>query len=48
VLVRLRAVTVAELRELLAEAWRCQAPRELLDAPKPRVPRARTSRRKPR
>jgi hypothetical protein len=29
VLVRLDAVTTADLRPLLAEAWRCQAPREL-------------------
>ncbi len=29
VLVRLGAVTVAELRELMAEAWRCQAPTAL-------------------
>jgi hypothetical protein len=32
VLVRLDAVTVAELKPILAEAWRCQAPRELTDA----------------
>jgi hypothetical protein len=30
VLVRLPAVKVALLRKLLVEAWRCQAPRELL------------------
>ena len=29
VLVRLDAVTTAELRALLSEAWRCQAPRDL-------------------
>ena len=29
VLVRLEAVTVTELRQLLSEAWRCQAPRAL-------------------
>ena len=29
VLVRLGAVTVADLKVLLAEAWRCQAPRAL-------------------
>lgn len=30
VLVRLEAVTSADLRQLLTEAWRCQAPRELV------------------
>ena len=29
VLVRLPAVTVGELREIVTEAWRCQAPKEL-------------------
>ena len=29
VLVRLKAVTVADLRMLLEDAWRCQAPKEL-------------------
>jgi hypothetical protein len=29
VLVRLRAVTKAQLRKLVFDAWRCQAPREL-------------------
>jgi len=33
VLVRLDAVTTADLRPLLQEAWRCQAPRELTDQP---------------
>ncbi|NVB77060.1 MAG: hypothetical protein HOV81_01575 [Kofleriaceae bacterium] len=33
VLVRLPEVTAAELRDLLANAWRCQAPRELLEDP---------------
>jgi hypothetical protein len=36
VLVRLDAVTVADLKVLLAEAWRCQAPPE----PKPRGKRS--------
>lgn len=40
VLVRLAAVSVADLRELLAGAWRCQAPAELIkrgnDAPRRR------------
>jgi hypothetical protein len=31
VLVRLAAVDVDELGELLTDAWRCQAPRSLLD-----------------
>jgi hypothetical protein len=30
VMVRLSAVDVAELRELLTDAWRCQAPRSLV------------------
>ncbi len=32
VLVRLEAVTVADLKVLIAEAWRCQAPREITSA----------------
>ena len=32
VLVRLPRVSVAQLRKLLFEAWRCQAPRELQDS----------------
>lgn len=32
VLVRLKAVTAAQLRPLLYGAWRCQAPRELLES----------------
>jgi hypothetical protein len=32
ILVRLSAVTVAELRALLTSAWRCQAPRALVEA----------------
>jgi hypothetical protein len=31
VLVRLRAVTPAQLRKLLVDAWRCQAPRQVID-----------------
>jgi len=34
VLVRLDAVTVADLKVLLAEAWRCMAPAELLEGKK--------------
>jgi hypothetical protein len=33
VLVRLAAVSVAELRVLIVEAWRCQAPAELAKRP---------------
>src|SRR5262245_32042728 len=32
VLVRLRAVSKTELRKLLVDAWRCMAPRALVDA----------------
>jgi len=32
VLVRLAAIDVGELRELLTDAWRCQAPRSLVTA----------------
>jgi hypothetical protein len=35
VLVRLDAVTVADLKVLVAEAWRCQAPPELTKDPAP-------------
>ena len=41
VLVRLPAVTARELRPLLTEAWRCQAPKEL--DPKKKAPRRRTA-----
>jgi hypothetical protein len=34
VLVRLDAVTVADLKVLIAEAWRCQAPAELAEVKK--------------
>ena len=37
VLVRLPAVTAAELRQLLGEAYRCQAPREPAARAKPRA-----------
>ena len=36
VLVRLAEVSVADLRELLEEAWRCQAPVELASRPRRR------------
>lgn len=35
VLVRLEAVTVADLKVLIEEGWRCQAPAELPDRKKP-------------
>jgi hypothetical protein len=40
VLVRLDAMTTAELRPLLTEAWRCQAPRELATPSQPRTNRS--------
>jgi hypothetical protein len=40
VLVRLKAVTVADLKVLLAEAWRCQAPAALV---KPKTPSRKSS-----
>lgn len=39
VLVRLSAVTARELKPLITEAWRCQAPKDL--APKEKPPRRR-------
>lgn len=46
VLVRLPRVTRAELRALLAEAWRCVAPKHLVEGdPPPRAPRQAASRR---
>lgn len=41
VLVRLPEVTAAELRDLLANAWRTQAPRELVEGLAPRRPTKR-------
>jgi hypothetical protein len=45
VLVRLPAVSTAQLRKLIADAWSCQAPRELSDAAsgEPRRTRSRRS-----
>lgn len=40
VLVRLPAVTARELRPLITEAWRCQAPKDL-DPKQPAAPRRR-------
>jgi hypothetical protein len=47
VLVRLRKVSPAQLRRLIHEAWRCQAPRALQQAEAPAPPRrgARRSKR---
>jgi hypothetical protein len=42
VLVRLPAVTVRELRPLITEAWRCQAPKALDPTRKPPRRRARS------
>jgi hypothetical protein len=42
VLVRLDAVSVADLRVLLADAWRCQAPASLVESPRER-PRAKAA-----
>ena len=47
VLVRLAAVTDAELESLIVEAWRCQAPKSLLAA-RPATPPLRPARRRPR
>ncbi len=44
VLVWLAEVTVPELRSLLTEAWRCQAPRDLDPSHPPARPRRRSSR----
>jgi hypothetical protein len=38
VLVRLDAVTVADLRIIIEEAWRCQAPKALVNAPRRKTP----------
>ena len=46
VLVRLRKVTQAQLRRLIADAWRCQAPSPLVKGDLPARPRKRPSRRR--
>ena len=43
VLVRLPEVTVAELRQLLGEAYRCQAPREAAAGSRPAARKSRKS-----
>jgi hypothetical protein len=45
VLVRLPLVTHAQLRKLIADAWRCQAPPQLVKDDPPARPRKRPSRR---
>jgi len=45
VLVRLPAVTEAQLRKLIVDAWRCQAPPQLVKDDPPTRPRRRSSRR---
>jgi hypothetical protein len=44
VLVRLKKVTRAQLGQLLLEAWRCQAPKALVEAEAARLPRRRARR----
>lgn len=45
VLVRLPAITKAQLRKLIVDAWRCQAPSHLLQDDTPTGPRRRSPRR---
>ena len=45
VLVRLKAVTAADLRVVIGEAWRCQAPKDLVIASRARGSSADTPRR---
>ena len=45
VLVRLPAITKAQLRKLIVDAWRCQAPSDLLQDDTPTGPRRRAPRR---
>ena len=47
VLVRLRAVTPSQLRRLIFDAWECQAPRELKQAPRAEGPAKRSRRGRP-
>lgn len=47
VLVRLKAVTVADLKVLIPEAWRCLAPKELVAATESPPPRGRRGRQAP-
>jgi hypothetical protein len=43
-LVRLQAVTVGELKQLITAAWRCQAPRASVNNDEPRPSRTRSKR----
>lgn len=45
VLVRLPAITARELRPIIEEAWRCQAPKELTSAPKELTSKEKAARR---
>ena len=47
ILVRLKEVTVADLRVLLEEAWRCQAPKALRERPADAAPTAAPQRKRP-
>ena len=47
VLVRLPAVTARELRPIITEAWRCQAPRELDETGPKKPPRSSARKRRP-
>jgi hypothetical protein len=42
VLVRLAEVNSADLRQLLTDAWRCAAPRDVVKAPARKLSRSRT------
>jgi hypothetical protein len=42
VLIRLAAITVGELRPIITEAWRCQAPKDLELKRRPRARKRRT------
>jgi hypothetical protein len=44
VMVRLPAITARELRPIIEEAWRCLAPRELIERKSDRITRRRTRR----
>jgi hypothetical protein len=48
VLVRLDAVTVADLKVLIADGWRCMAPADLADSKKAKPKKAKPKRLSPR